>query len=138
MAAVWLLCTPSTSTRGAFAGRSATASAVPVMSPPPPTLADGLAGEVCQTTLDLCRALGVPVRLVPERAILPAIGETLLREHLAVEGSAAVAVAAVLQGLLPRGNGPVALVLSGGNVDPDVLAHAVDVVGRREEDETAP
>jgi len=109
---------------------------VPVVTPP--TLADGLAGEVCQTTLDLCRALGVPVRLVPERAILPAIGETLLREHLAVEGSAAVAVAAVLQGLLPRGNGPVALVLSGGNVDPDVLAHAVDVVGRREEDETAP
>ena len=104
----------------------------------PPTLADGLAGEVCQTTLDLCRALGVPVRLVPEESILPAIGETLLREHLAVEGSAAVAVVAVLQGLLPRGAGPVALVLSGGNVDPAVLAQAVDVVGRQEADETAP
>ncbi len=107
----------------------------------PPTLADGLAGEICQTTLDLCRVLGVPVRVVPEESILPAIGETLLREHLAVEGSAAVAVAAVLQGLLPRGgNGPVALVLSGGNVDPDVLAQAVAVVGRQEQEEgeTAP
>jgi threonine dehydratase len=110
---------------------------VPVVTSP--TLADGLAGEVCQTTLDLCRALGVLVRLVPEEAILPAIGETLLREHLAVEGSAGVAVAAVLQGLLPRGdNGPVALVLSGGNVDPDVLAAAVAFVGQQEENEAAP
>jgi len=102
----------------------------------PPTLADGLAGEVCQTMLDLCRALDVPVRLVPEETILPAIGEPLVREHLAVEGSAAVTVAAVLQGLLPAGDSPVVLVLSGGNVDPDVLARALDVVGRRE-DETA-
>jgi threonine dehydratase len=105
---------------------------VPVATPP--TLADGLAGEVCQATLDLCRALDVPVRLVPEDTILPAIGETLVREHLAVEGSAAVAVAAVLQGLLPPGDGPVALVLSGGNVDPDALAAAVELIGRQEDD----
>ena len=104
---------------------------VPVETPP--TLADGLAGETCQATLDLCRALGVPVRLVPEEAILPAIGALLVREHLAVEGSAAVAVAAVLQGLLPPGGNPVALVLSGGNVDPDVLAEAVTLIGKQED-----
>jgi len=90
-----------------------------------PTLADGLAGETCQNALDLCRALGVAVRLVPEATLLPAIREILLREHLAVEGSAATAVAAVLQGLLPPGDGPVALVLSGGNVAPEVLAQAL-------------
>ncbi len=103
---------------------------VPVATPP--TLADGLAGEAGQATLDLCRALGVPVRLVREEAILPAIGETLLREHLAVEGSAAVAVAAVTAGLLPPGDGPVALILSGGNVDPGVLAAAVALIGEQE------
>ena len=91
----------------------------------PPTLADGLSGEVCQLTLDLCRALGVTVSLVPEAALLPAIGETLLREHLAIEGAAAVTVAAVMRGILPPGDGPIALILSGGNVDPGVLAHAV-------------
>lgn len=90
----------------------------------PPTLADGLSGEVCQLTLDLCRALGVTVSLVPEDALLPAIGATLLREHLAIEGAAAVTVAAVMRGVLPPGDGPIALILSGGNVDPGVLAHA--------------
>jgi len=90
-----------------------------------PTLADGLAGETCQNALDLCRALGVAVRLVPEATLLPAIRETLLREHLAIEGSAATAVAAVLQGLLPPGDGPVALVLSGGNIAPEVLTQAL-------------
>lgn len=101
---------------------------VPVETPP--TLADGLAGETCQTALDLCRALGVPVELVPEEALLPAIGETLVREHLAIEGSAAVAVAAVMEGLLPPGDRPVVLILSGGNVDPAVLTEAVAALGR--------
>ena len=97
----------------------------------PPTLADGLAGEVCQTTLDVCRALGVPVALVPEETLLLAMGETLAREHLAIEGSAAVAVAAVLASLIPPGGTPVALVLTGGNVDPDVLRRAVDAMSKQ-------
>jgi len=90
-----------------------------------PTLADGLAGETCQNALDLCRALGITVGVVPEETLLPAIRETLLREHLAIEGSAATAIAAVPQGLLPPGDGPVALVLSGGNVAPEVLSLAL-------------
>ncbi len=90
-----------------------------------PTLADGLAGETCQNALDLCRALGVAVDLVSEETLLPAIREVLLRERLAIEGSAATAVAAVLHGLLPPGDKPVALVLSGGNVAPEVLAQAL-------------
>lgn len=96
---------------------------VPVSTPP--TLADGLAGETSQTTLELCQGYGVTVELVPEEALLPAIGATLLNERLAIEGSAAVAVGAVLRGLLPAGDGPVVLVLSGGNVDPRVLAQAL-------------
>jgi threonine dehydratase len=91
----------------------------------PPTLADGLAGQTSQTMLDLCRALDIAVVLVPEETLLYAIGETLGREHLAIEGSAAVTVAAVLGGLLPPGNAPVALILSGGNVDPGVLIQAL-------------
>ena len=91
----------------------------------PPTLADGLAGQTSQSMLDLCRALDIAVVLVPEETLLYAIGETLRREHLAIEGSAAVTVAAVLGGLLPPGNGPIALILSGGNVDPGVLIQAL-------------
>lgn len=99
---------------------------VPVDSPP--TLADGLSGDTGETTFELCRAHGVTVELVPEESLLGAIGETLSREHLAIEGSAAVTVAAVLQGLIPPGDGAVALILSGGNADPKVLARALDLV----------
>lgn len=95
-----------------------------------PTLADGLAGETDPYAVAACQAFGLTVELVPETALLGAIGATLLYEHLAIEGSAAVAVAAVLQGgLLPSGHGPVALVLSGGNVAPSVLASALASIG---------
>jgi len=95
-----------------------------------PTLADGLAGETDPYAVAACLAFGLKVALVPETALLGAIGATLGQEHLAIEGSAAVAVAAVLGGgLLPPGDGPVALVLSGGNVAPAVLASALALVG---------
>ncbi len=91
-----------------------------------PTLADGLAGETDPYVVAACRAFGLTVVLVPEAALLGAIGATLLQEHLAIEGSAAVSVAAVLHGgLLPPGDGAVALVLSGGAVAPAVLALAL-------------
>lgn len=92
-----------------------------------PTLADGLAGETTEANMRLCRQLDIAVRLVPEVALLPAIRHTLIEEHLAIEGSAAVCVAAVLERVIDAGaaDGPMVLVLSGGNVDPAVLAAAL-------------
>jgi threonine dehydratase len=92
-----------------------------------PTLADGLAGETTEASTQLCRQLGIEVKLVPEAALLPAIRHTLIEEHLAIEGSAAVCVAAIQERVLDAGaaDGPIVLVLSGGNVDPAVLAAAL-------------
>jgi threonine dehydratase len=92
-----------------------------------PTLADGLAGETTEASMQLCRQFGIAVRLVPEAALLPAIRHTLVDEHLAIEGSAAVCVAAILERVIYSGvtDGPIVLVLSGGNVDPTVLSAAL-------------
>ena len=43
---------------------------------------------------------------------------------LVVEPGGSVALAALLAGKLP-GEGPIALVLSGGNVDPDLFARVI-------------
>jgi threonine dehydratase len=54
---------------------------------------------------------------VSERAIAEAIA-WLAREHgMRVEGSGAVGVAALLEGAVSAVEGPVAVVLSGGNID---------------------
>ncbi|HEX2778844.1 MAG TPA: threonine/serine dehydratase [Gemmatimonadaceae bacterium] len=87
-----------------------------------PTLADGLAGGIDEEGLAVGRAaLDVIVR-VPEAEIARAIAWLAEEEQLTVEGSGAVGVAALRGGLLPDLPTPAALVLSGGNIDPAVLA----------------
>jgi threonine dehydratase len=44
---------------------------------------------------------------------------------LVVEPGGAVALAALLAGKVAKGDGPVAIVLSGGNVDPDIFIEAL-------------
>jgi threonine dehydratase len=57
----------------------------------------------------------------------------LERAKLVVEGAGAAALAAVLAGKVP-GNGPVAVLLSGGNIDPSllisVMRHGLTLAGR--------
>jgi threonine dehydratase len=101
-----------------------------------PTLADGLAGnlEHGTVTIDLARRLVADIVTVSEEEIAVAIA-FLCREHgLVVEGSGAVAVAAVLHGLVPA-EGPTAIVVSGRNIAHDalvrVLTQAADAPRRR-------
>jgi threonine dehydratase len=83
-----------------------------------PSLADGLAGnvETNSLTFDLLQEHVKDVVLVDEDDIAEAMRWLLENEHVLVEGSAAVGVAALRRGLL-RLASPVAVVLTGRNVD---------------------
>jgi threonine dehydratase len=90
-----------------------------------PSLADGLAGnvEAGSITLQLLQDHVGEVALVEEDHIAAAMRWLLHNEHVVVEGSAAVGVAALLQGR--RVDGPVAVVLTGRNVAAAVLQQYV-------------
>ncbi len=62
---------------------------------------------------------------VDEEAISQALVLLLERSKQVVEPAGAVAFAAVMSGLAP-GNGPVGVVISGGNIDPLLLVRVVD------------
>jgi threonine dehydratase len=87
-----------------------------------PSLADGLAGnvEADSITLDLLKQHVPAVLLVEETAIVGAMRWLLEFEHVLVEGSAAVGVAALRRGPTSMA-GPIAVVLSGRNVAASVL-----------------
>ncbi|MEY2423508.1 MAG: threonine dehydratase [Acidimicrobiaceae bacterium] len=89
-----------------------------------PTLADGLAGniEAGSVTIDLVRRHVADIVTVTEEEIGDAI-RFLVREHgLVVEGSGAVGVAALLQGYVTNDGGPTAVLLTGRNIAPKLLA----------------
>jgi threonine dehydratase len=91
-----------------------------------PSLADGLSGNVedGSITFDLLKEHVRQVVLVTESDIVDAMRWLLEHEHVLVEGSAAVGVAALLRGLLPT-EGPLVLVLTGRNVAAEVLRQYV-------------
>ncbi|MDH5234961.1 MAG: threonine/serine dehydratase [Gemmatimonadota bacterium] len=83
-----------------------------------PTLADGLAGLVDDEMLAQGQAALDAIVTVEEEEIADAIA-WLHREHgLVVEGSGAVGVAALRTGRLKPQAFPVAMTISGGNIDP--------------------
>ena len=71
---------------------------------------------------------------IDDEAISEAIVLLLERAKLVVEGAGAVGVAALLAGKVGGSSGPVAIVLSGGNIDPSllisVMRHGLTVGGR--------
>jgi threonine dehydratase len=94
-----------------------------VTIPPPPTIADGIRvtapGEL--TFPILARTL-TEVALVTDDQIREAVRFLALRARLVVEPTGAVGAAAVLAGALPVARGArVGVILSGGNIDPDLL-----------------
>lgn len=109
----------------------------PVVEGAPNSLADGIAVKLPGTiTFPIVEALVDDVVTVEEDTIAEAMVLLLERGKLVVEGAGAVGVAALLSGAVeapPRG--ATALVLSGGNVDTNVLAIAIrrheTNVGRR-------
>lgn len=90
---------------------------------PPPTIADGLRVQTPGAlTFPITRANAETVLTVTEQEIIAAMRFLLFRLKLLVEPSGAAAAAAVLAGKVPGAGQRVGVVLSGGNIDPDVLA----------------
>ncbi|HEX2187633.1 MAG TPA: pyridoxal-phosphate dependent enzyme [Longimicrobiaceae bacterium] len=92
-------------------------------SPPvAPTLCEGLSGDIDARSLELARRVVDEVVLVGEDAVRRAVRHLYLEEGVVAEGSAAVGVAALLEGAVPGLRGPVVVVVTGGNIDAATLA----------------
>ena len=90
---------------------------------PPDTIADGLrVPQLGELTFSIIQANVEKVLLVSDDEIREAVKWLLLRMKILVEPSGAATAAAVLSGKLPAGLKRVGIVLSGGNVDFEVLA----------------
>ncbi|HEV8590188.1 MAG TPA: pyridoxal-phosphate dependent enzyme, partial [Pyrinomonadaceae bacterium] len=94
-----------------------------VKIPPPPTIADGLRvqrpGEL---TFPITRQNAEAVLTVTDQEIIETMKFILFRMKLLVEPSGAAAAAAVFARKLAPDCGRVGIVLSGGNVDSDLLS----------------
>ncbi len=90
---------------------------------PPATIADGLRTVIPgKLTFPIVEALAAGVLLVSETEIKATVRYLLSRMKILTEPSGAVAAAAVLHKRLPVSSKSTGILLSGGNVDMDVLA----------------
>ena len=90
---------------------------------PPSTIADGLrVSKPGALTFPVVQRHVEDILVVTDDEILEAVRFALLRLKLVVEPSGAVTLAALLSGRLPPDIGRVGAIVSGGNIDPQVLA----------------
>jgi threonine dehydratase len=90
---------------------------------PPPTIADGLRVQTPgKLTFPITRTNADAVLTVSDEEIIAAMRFMLFRMKLLVEPSGAAAAAAVFTKKIPKESQRVGVVLSGGNVDSDMLA----------------
>ena len=94
--------------------------------PQGPTLCEGLSGATSQYALDVAREMVDERVLVSEDAVRRAIRWLFVEEGIVAEGSGAVVAAALLENAVSLGEGPAALVVSGGNLDGARLATILD------------
>jgi threonine dehydratase len=106
--------TATTAMHAAFVARAVVPTAVE------PTLCDGLAGETEPESYERAWRVVDSLHLVAEARVAEAIGALFEEEGVVAEGSGAVGVAAALSGLPLEG--PVAIVISGGNIDRKELS----------------
>jgi threonine dehydratase len=91
--------------------------------PPPDTIADGLRTPVPgEVTFPIVSTLAAGVLLVSEDEIKAAVRFLLTRLKILAEPSGAVPAAALLAKKVPTGVSRAGIILSGGNIDYDVLA----------------
>jgi threonine dehydratase len=96
----------------------------------PPTIADGLtAPRPGRLNFDMIRSANVRVVTVSEAAIRTAVRDLVTSLKVVVEPSAAVGLAAIAGQRLGAIDGVTALLLSGGNISPAVLADCVTTAG---------
>jgi threonine dehydratase len=107
--------------------RAALQAGMPVCSEPSRTLADGIAVRaVSQRTLELAANYIDRISLVDDEEISEAVLLLLEVEKTVAEGAGAVALAAALRGELPLEGKSVVVVISGGNIDVNLLARIID------------
>ncbi|PQZ50082.1 hydroxyectoine utilization dehydratase EutB [Ochrobactrum sp. MYb15] len=85
------------------------------------TLADSLGGGIGldnRWTFEMCRSLLDDVILLDEEEITAGIRHAATQEGEVIEGAAAVGIAALLAGKI-KPTGATAIIISGGNVDPE-------------------
>ncbi len=96
-----------------------------------PTLSEATAGDIPEETLDIVLRTVDDMVIVSEDEIAEAIRHLILEEKIVAEGAAALPAAAVLTGKInPEyyvGNGSCALILSGRNIDPEIIARLASV-----------
>jgi threonine dehydratase len=98
-----------------------------VAIPPPPTIADGLRVQIPgELTFPIVRQLAEDVLTVTDEEIMETLRFVLTRMKLLVETSGVTAAAAVMFKKLPADVKRVGVVLSGGNIDLDLLAKIID------------
>ncbi len=94
-----------------------------VAIPPPPTIADGLRVQTPGAlTFPITRANADDALTVSDEQITATMRFMLFRMKMLVEPSGAAAAAAVFFKKLPDNMGRAGVVLSGGNIDSDLLA----------------
>lgn len=99
----------------------------PIDLPACPTLADGIAVRKAGTrTLPLVRTYVDRIVTVEEDEIAAAILTLLEGEKTVAEGAGAVALAAVLQGKTGHSGKNIAVLVSGGNLDVNLLARIIE------------
>jgi threonine dehydratase len=105
----------------AFTAALASGRIVPIS--PRPTLADGLTGnlEPGSITFPLVQRVVDEVVVVTEQELRAAMRGLFSQEHLVAEGAGAAALAAVLAGRISMAGMRGAIVVSGSNVDGNVL-----------------
>jgi threonine dehydratase len=87
-----------------------------------PSLADGLVGNLDPDTitLDIVRNVVDKIIVVDEPLLQRGLAGTVTNEHLVIEGAAAAGPAAILGGQIDL-KGNVAVILTGANIDSDLL-----------------
>ncbi|NUS69123.1 MAG: pyridoxal-phosphate dependent enzyme, partial [Ensifer adhaerens] len=93
------------------------------------SLADSLGGGIGldnAVTFEMCRALLDDVILLSEAEIAAGMLHAYSQEREVIEGAGAVGIAALLSGRLGGLTGPVAVILSGRNVDMDLHRRVIN------------
>jgi len=97
-----------------------------VSIPPPPTIADGLRVQIPgKLTFPIVKQLAEDVLTVSDEEIIATLKFMLFRMKILVETSGVAAAAAVMFHKIPEDLKRVGVVLSGGNIDPDLLQELI-------------
>jgi len=98
-----------------------------VSIPPPPTIADGLRVQIPgKLTFPIVQQLADDVLTVSDEEIIETLRFMLFRMKILVETSGVTAAAAVMFQKLPADTKRVGVILSGGNIDPDLLQSIIN------------